>query len=401
MLQKIIDRILRPRHYWRSIDFDELSEIYASMFLRSLALSIIAVFVPIYLYKIGFSLTSIFGMYTIWFIARVLFDIVITRMVGTFGPKHTIAFATVLHIVYLAMLMTIQDLHWPLALIALIGSFATATFVIAFEVDFSKIKHTEHGGKELGYVQIFERIGAVCGPLIGGLVASFVEPRYTIALAIVILCGSLLPIFMSAEPTHIHKKIIYRGFPYRRHIFDFISSAALSTENTISLIAWPIFISVVFLTTNTFAKLGILTSISTAVALLAIYAIGKLVDEHRGGLLLKIGTISNAILHIFRVFATGIGQALGISIINEPITVAYRLPYLKGRFDAADQVVGYRALYFMINDIFATIGNALLWGFMWVASMVVNPIWSLKASFILAAVFSLLIMLQRFPALKD
>lgn len=401
MLQKIIDRILRPRHYWRSIDFDELSEIYASMFLRSLALSIIAVFVPIYLYKIGFSLTSIFAMYTIWFIARIFVDLVIVKMIGAFGPKHTIAFATVLHIVYLAMLMTIQDLHWPLALIALVGTFAASAFVIAFEVDFSKIKHTEHGGKELGYVQIFERVGAVCGPLIGGMVASFIEPRYTIALAIVILCGSLVPIFMSAEPTHIHKRIVYRGFPYRRHVYDFISSAAFSTENTITIIAWPIFISVVFLTTNTFAKLGILTSISTAVALLAIYAIGKLVDKRRGGLLLKIGTISNALMHVLRAFATSVGQVLGINIVNEPVTVAYRLPYLKGRFDVADQVVGYRALYFMINDIFAAIGNTILWGFMWIASIVINPIWSLKVSFIFAAVFSLLIMTQRFPALKD
>lgn len=401
MLQKIINRFLRPRHYWRSIDFDELSEIYASMFLRSLALSIIAVFVPIYLYKIGFSLSSIFFMYTAWFLARIFFDFIITKMVGSFGPKHTIAFATVLHIIYLTMLMTIQDLHWPLVLMALVGSFATATFVLAFEVDFSKVKHTEHGGKELGYVQIFERIGAIVGPLIGGLIASFVEPRYTIALAMIVLCVSLVPIFMSAEPTHIHKRIVYRGFPYRRHIYDFISSTGLSAENTISIIAWPIFISVVFLTTNTFAKLGILTSVSTAVALLAIYAIGKLVDEHRGGLLLKIGVISNATLHIFRVFASGMGLVLGINVINEPITVAYRLPYLKGRFDAADQVVGYRALYFMINDIFASLGNGILWGLMWIASLLINPIWAFKASFVLAALFSLMIMLQRFPALKD
>lgn len=400
MLQKIIKNILEPRHFWRSVGFDELSEIYASMFLRSFALSIIAIFVPIYLYTIGYSLSSIFFMYFIWFLSRIFFDFIIVKMISLFGPKHTIAFATVLHIVYLAMLITIQDLKWPLILVALIGSLATATFVIAFEVDFSKIKHSEHGGKELGYVQIFERIGAIAGPLIGGLIATFIDPRYTIALAIIVLCGSLVPIFMSAEPTHTHKKILFKGFPYRRHRYDFISSFAFSAENMITIFAWPIFISVVFLTTDTFAKLGILMSVSTAVALLATYAIGKLVDEHRGGMLLKFGVICNAILHLFRPFITGAGQILGINLINEPLTVAYRLPYLKGRFDAADQVVGYRALYFMINDIFSSLGNLIIWFFIWLTSVFIDPIWSLKASFIFAAIFSLLIMLQKFPALK-
>lgn len=401
MLQKFINSILRPRHFWRTVGFDELSEIYTSMFLRSFALSIIAIFVPIYLYKIGFGLSSIFFMYTIWFIARIFYDYVTTKIIGAFGPKHTMAFATVLHIVFLSMLMTIKDLHWPLFLLALVGSAATTMFLLAFEVDFSKIKHTEHGGKELGYEQIFERVGAVAGPLIGGLVATFFEPRYTIALAIIVLCGSLIPIFMTAEPTHVHKRLILKGFPFRRHKRDFASSIAFGAENTVSVIAWPIFISVVFLTKDTFAKLGLLMSISTAVALLATYAIGKLVDEHKGGLLLKFGVIGNSILHLFRPFITGVGQILGVNIVNEPLTVCYRLPYMKGRFDAADQVVGYRALYFMINDMFTSFGNLLLWAFMWIASLAVNPVWSLRASFIMAAIFSLAILLQKFPALRN
>lgn len=400
MLQKIIYRLFYKRHYWRDIGFDELSEIYASMFLRSLALSIIAIFVPIYLYKIGFSLSSIFFMYFVWFIARVFFAYLIAKMVNAIGPKHTIAFATVMHIIFLTMLMTIQDLHWPLFLVGLVGSFATGAFVLAFEVDFSKVKHTEHGGKELGYEQMFERIGAVLGPLAGGLVASYINPRYTIAMAILILCVSLVPIFMSAEPTHTHKKVTFAGFPYKRHARDFTSSVALSVENVISSIAWPIFISVVVLTTNTFAKLGLLASVSTAVALIAIYAIGKLVDEQKGRLLLNLGAISNAILHLFRPFVTGIGQILGVNMINEPITVAYRLPFMKGRFDAADQVVGYRAVYFMVVDMFQSVGNAAVWLLLWVISVWQGPIFALKLSFIIAAIASLLIMSQRFSSLR-
>jgi hypothetical protein len=400
MLQKIIRRILLGRHYWRHVGFDELSEIYASMFLRSFALSLIAIFVPVYLYKIGYSVQSILLMYVVWFASRMFFSALVTRVINSIGPKHCIAFGTVLHIAYLSMLMTIQDLHWPLLLTAVLGSLANSAFVLAFEVDFSKVKHTEHGGKELGYVQTFERIGAVLGPLAGGIIANFTDPRYTITLAIIMLCGSLIPIFMSSEPTHTHKKMYIAGFPFKRHLRDFISASALGVENTISLIIWPLFISIYFFTTNTFAKLGLVTSLGTAVALLAIYSIGRLVDDQRGRLLLNVGAISNAIVHIFRPFVTGLGQIIGLSIINEPVTAAYRIPYLKGRFDAADQVVGYRAVYFMINDIFNNFANTIIWSVLFILSLTVSELHALQFSFIIAVFASLLIMTQKFSSLR-
>lgn len=68
MIQKIINTLLEPRHFWRTVGFDELSEIYTSQMLRSLAASLVGIFVPIYLYKIGYSLVAICFMFLIWFL---------------------------------------------------------------------------------------------------------------------------------------------------------------------------------------------------------------------------------------------------------------------------------------------------------------------------------------------
>lgn len=401
MIQKLLHQLLKKRHFWRVVDFDELSEIYASQFLRSLALNIIGIFVPIYLYKIGFSLPSLFFMYFIWFAAKPLYALITAKIVAHIGPKHTIALANVVHIVYLSLLITIEDLHWPLALIALAGSLATTMFYLAFEVDFSKIKHAEHGGKELGYEQIFERIGAVLGPVIGGLVATYVDPRYTIVLAIVVLCVSIVPIFMSAEPTHLHQNITFKGFPFRRHRRDFISGMAFNIENLVTVLIWPIFISVTVLTHNTYVMLGILTAISTGVALLAIYFIGELIDSRKGGQLLKLGVTSNAVLHLLRPFANNVGLILSINVINEPITVAFRLPYQKGRFDAADSLIGYRIAYFTFTNIIAGCGTASFLLLVWLSSLVWPDTIVMQACFVIGSMASLIILSQRFMALRD
>lgn len=400
MFQKIIKRLFYKRHYWRDVGFDDLSKIYSNMFLRSFALSVISVFVPVYLYKIGFSVVSILTMYIFWFLFRIAFSPLVAKLISIFGLKHTVALATVAHIVYLTMLMTIQDLHWPLISVALVGSLAAVTFLIAHEVNFSRIKDVENGGKELGFVQIFEKLGTVIGPLAGGLLANYTDPRYTLGLAITILTGSLIPIFLSTEPNFTYKRVVFKRFPFKRHRRDFYSSAALTVENTISTVIWPFFISITVFTSNTFAKLGLIASLSTVVALIAIYSIGKLVDEEKGGMLLNAGAISNSILHLFRPFVGGIGQVIGVGIVNEPVTTAYRLPYLKGRFDAADQVIGYRVLYFSVTDMLANVANVLVWSLLLIIALIKEPIFSLKVSFFIASVASLLIMSQKFRSLR-
>ena len=91
---------------------------------------------------------------------------------------------------------------------------------------------------------------------------------------------------------------------------------------------------------------------------------------------------------------------IGVGIVNEPVTTAYRLPYLKGRFDAADQVIGYRVLYFSVTDMLANVANALVWSLLLIIALIKEPIFSLKVSFFIASVASLLIMSQKFRSLR-
>ena len=141
MIQKILKTLLKKRHFWRTVGFDELSDLYASMLIRSLALSLVGIFVPIYLYKLGYSVQSILGYYAVFFMSRVVVDILVAFIVARIGPKHTIACSTLGNIFYLSMLLSMQELGWPLPLLAVIGTITNSLFFVAFHTDFSKIKH--------------------------------------------------------------------------------------------------------------------------------------------------------------------------------------------------------------------------------------------------------------------
>ena len=107
MLKKILSHILEPRHFWRDVGFSELNELYASNLLRRLSISILLIFVPIYLYKHGYQVAVIFSLFGMLFVAKVLCDFLAGYTVARYGPKHTMIVAAVFQVVSSGLFMTV------------------------------------------------------------------------------------------------------------------------------------------------------------------------------------------------------------------------------------------------------------------------------------------------------
>jgi hypothetical protein len=145
--------------------------------------------------------------------------------------------------------------------------------------------------------------------------------------------------------------------------------------------------------------LGLFAAISTAIALVTIFAIGKLIDKEKGRALLNFGAISNGLLHLVRPFVSLPAQALAVNIANEPLTAMYRMPFLKGRYDASDSVPGYRITYFMLIEFFISWANIIFWAILAGLATYVGDKPALQVSFIIGALMSFIITQQRFAAL--
>lgn len=401
MLKKIINRALARRHYWRPGSIDELSELYWSQLLRSLSLGLVNIFVPIFLYKLGYDIPTIFWFYVWWFAFRPFLDLLTGLIIARIGPKHTMILGVVIQILHLSLLLSLDPFGWPLWLVAITGGWAYGLFILSLEVDFSKVKHQKHGGKELGFASIFERSGAVLGPLIGGVVAGVFGAQYTIMLAILVLVGSLIPIFLSREAVRTKQEIHYELFEWRRHRRDLAAGAMLMLENVVTIILWPLFIGVFIFTSNTYELLGTAAALGTLGALISAYFVGRFTDKHRGRSILRFSTIINAALHLVRPFARNFGQVLGINILNEPLCIGYRLPFIKAMYDRADSLPGQRIVYLCTMSAVNTGSRFVFWLVMWGSAQFADPLAVIKWGFVAGALFSLGIMLERFPALDN
>lgn len=401
MINQLIYKITRRRHPWRVFTFDELSEIYTSMSLRSLGFGIIGIFVPIFLFSKEVSLTGIFWFFLWVFLLRIPLSFSMAFIVGRIGPKHGIALSTLLFLVFLGMLLTFESVGWPLIALASAFTISNGLFFLSYHTDFSKVKNTKHGGKELGWLYTFERVGGALGPLIGGLTASLIAPEASIVLAIIVLGLSLVPLFLTNEPVKLHQKISFFGFPWRRHTRDFIAMSGAHLDTSSSQFVWPLFVSVVVFGGSAYAKVGAIIAAATAVSLVSTRLFGVIVDSKKGGVLLSVGVWANSILHLFRPFVLTGASATLVSTMNEPITLSYRMPLMKGYYDAADSEEGYRIVYLALMEFCGAIVKSLYFLGLWIcAEFWFSDVSVLRWNFVVIGFLSLFILAQKFPALR-
>lgn len=399
MIHQLVNRFMIRRHYWRDVQFNELSELYTSMLLRSLASNVLFVFIPIFMYQNGYSVAAIFMMYGLYFAFRAPSDIAGGYIVARIGPKHTQIISCVLQIISAAQFMTIPQFHWSIIQLGAVWGASASLYFIAYHVEFSKVKHTVHAGKELGYMQIMDKIGGLAGPIFGGVVGVLVGSQFIFGAAALMLIASLWPLFRTSEPTKTRQKLDFKGLPVNKIRHDIAAYVFLGIENTFCIALWPVFISVFVLSGSVYLQLGILSSLSVLAAIASAYTIGKMIDTRNARRVLRFSAIANAMLNLFRPFVGGPFSILAVNTVNEVLTTGYRLPFTKGFYAAADDLPGHRIVYIVSIEVIASICKGTAWTLIAILCGVIGPLYAIYAAFAIATLASLLIMTEQFKAL--
>ncbi len=400
MLKKILSRLWYRRYPWRAMDFDQVSELYVSMMLRRLGLSLVGIFIPVYLYQLGYSLSAVFLFLALFNLFRVVMDFVAAFLVARYGPKHIMALSYVVQIVSLAMLMTLPSLRWPIPVLSLTSGAASSLFFIAYHVDFSKVKHRTLSGRQLGVMEIMERIGAALGPLVGGIVAVLFDVRYTFFIAVVFFAIALVPLFISSEPIRTGQRLNFRTFKLNRYSRDLVAVAGFAVDGNITILGWPLFVAIFIAGSDPYAEVGLITSLAIAVSMFSARLIGDHTDKQQGRALLRFSAFGNTVVSGARLLASSMPFAAFISMANELFAAGYRIPFHKGMYDRADSIEGRRIVYITCVEAFGDSIRSLVWFLLAILSTGISGWATFAAAFIINAFANMLITAERFPALS-
>ena len=405
MIQKFFLTILARRHFWRFATFSDVAEIYVSRMLRMAALYMAASFMSIYLYQIGYSIAVIGLFWAIFYIFKSLVALPVARFIGWVGPKHAIFISNLLYIPAMIAFALLPQYGMWLLLVSLIFQATSATmYSIAYLIDFSKVKSVEHAGKEIAYMNIFEKVTTGLSPLVGGFIAFLFGPEVVLIVAAIIFALAAVPLFRTGERVRVNQKLSFRGFPWQLVRGHFLGQLSYGFDVFTSGTVWTLYIAVVILGVtatddSAYAVLGVLVSVVFIVAIIASYTYGRLIDKRRGGDLMKVGAVANALTHLVRPFITSPVTVAGLNATRELAATAYSLPYTRGVFDNAD-ISGGRVVYLGFVEVLSNLGAGIAALLLALVASVSTEDFALKSIFFVAGAVALLVLTVRFPLYK-
>lgn len=405
MFENLFHKMLLRRHFWRHATFSEIAELYTSRMLRIAAVYMAGAFMSIYMYQIGYKIGHIALFWSAFYLLKVFVSLPVASFVAKVGPKHAILVSNILYIPAMVLFALLPVYGaWLLVPILLFEALSACMYVIAYTIDFSKVKSMEHAGKEIAYMNIVEKVTTGISPLIGGVLAFLFGPQVVLIVAAALFALAAVPLLSTGEPVQTNVKLQFRGFPWRLIRKQWIAQTAVGFDVFTSGTVWTLYIAVIVIgvstgNNNVYLMSGILLSVVLIAAVISSYVYGKLIDNKRGGYLMRVSIIANALTHFIRPFITTPVTAVGINAANEVATTGYTMPYTRAVFDNAD-LSGHRTTYLGVVELLGNFGAFLAAVILGILFLLFGETIALTNFFFVAGVVVLFILTARFPLYK-
>ncbi|MEK6816792.1 MAG: MFS transporter, partial [Nanoarchaeota archaeon] len=192
-----------PLEFIRQLSFVRnirLVQLYLTISLATLSLSLIGLFIPIFLMKeIGYS----FGSVMLFLIATAAFSLVTfpfaLKLSSRIGMNRTAMLSVPIRVSFLLLLNALHFWHVPLVLIAFLSNLGAAMFWLPYHIRFAQTSDHDHRGTELGMRYLLEGLAAVSGPVLGGILVATVGFKWLYVIASFILALSVIPLFFMKD----------------------------------------------------------------------------------------------------------------------------------------------------------------------------------------------------------
>jgi MFS family permease len=390
------------RSFWDLLRRNEMAHVYASMIIKNLALALTSLFVPVFLLESGYNLADVAWFLLAYFFLRILgFNYFLGKITARFGAKAMMILSFIFTAIALLLVSFQSEWRLPLTVLGAIYGFASTMMIFSFDVEFSKIHTVAHTGSQLGWLRVVEKFGSILGPVAGGVIATFFGGEYIFVVGLILMILAGLPLLLVKTKKQPHQPFTMRGFPWR----DYLRTARVYCANGIQVVTngpvWPLYMALfIAMPVDVYFGLGLLSSLSVVVALVASLTIGYFVDRHRrqARKVLRAGVIGHSVLDLARPWIGGYSAALALNLTSEVADTAMAIPYCKGIYDESNN--NRRIQYFVFLTTVDSITKGLFWLGFWLLTFFLPDLTVFQIAFVVAAVVVLFVTQERFKALR-
>ncbi len=346
--------IHHQEYWWRFFPAKELTRVYVSMALRAFALSLISLFIPLYLYaELGYSFDQTIGFFIFYSVVLAITSPLAATFSARYGVKHTILVSVPLYMLFVLLLHLLYYFPISLLLLSALAGASVSFYWMGMHLAFHHASHRNHRGEEVGKRSSATVAGSILGPLVGGIIISLAGFKIVFGLVLVILLLSILVLGGSTE-NHINYNFSVRSILNRKHWKDSLFFVSRGTHVIAEGVIWPLFVFVIL---GSYASLGAMGSLLSVVSIALLWSVGKYSDHANKRRIVRVATVFDSLVWIIRGIVTTTGEVFAMTGIAALTHGVRESPLGAMEYDKAR---GQVAAYFVSREIFVCLGRVLL-----------------------------------------
>lgn len=331
----------------------QVEELYLNVAIMDFALSAMMLFVPIYLYTLGYALWQILGFYALVYGVYFLISPWGARFVGKYGYEKGILIASLAYAGHFVALFMMPDLPVAFLLAAIFFALQKTFYWPAYHADFGNFSFNNDRGSEVAGLVTLDQIIFIIGPIIGGTIIKFLGFPVLFGVVILLILLSNVPIFMTTEKV---KKISIGYMEQMRFTVDKSRRTQLWAylgfgEEALAMFIWPIFI---YIALTDFVEIGGIIAIATLVTSVTTLVVGKLFDRGQKNKVIVVSTLLYVITWPLRIFTKTAGSILVIDSLQRFFKNTLYVPMLADMYSRAGKDKGL-----LLTGVFYEQGLAL------------------------------------------
>lgn len=379
-------------HHRAQHNNSEYLQLLLTRMLSSMSLSIVGIFLPIYLLELGKSLLFVIVYFLIFYIVKYIHHYFFVPLtIHKIGLKHAMSTSFLLYSLSYLLLSKLLANDVAIVVSVIVLPFAEAIRWDTQHLDMLLFTSRKNEGVQVGVAHAIDMMGQVAGPLLAGFLTYIYGAEFTLLLGAVLLVLSSLPLFITKEVPNIkiepkHLSAEKKKAPINARVANFASNF----EGNISFLIWPIFIY--FLFENNFAAVGAFFSAGFFVSALITIFLSRLGDQDQRNRdrLALIAAWWRSLTHIVRLFAVNPLIAITANTSGEIASSVKSASFGVRFYDYGKEAAG-KLQYVRSMELSADIGKAAGWLLFLLAYLAFDGI-SFRILFIVAAFVSLLVI---------
>jgi len=388
---------IRHPHFFGS---KEVNFLYLTLGLSYFGKGLIAIFIPIYFWELGFPFWKILFFYFLISLFFVLLAFFIIPLLRKTSDEMMLFLSIPFLIVYYLGLSLIINVPFIFYILPFLMATHMLFFNIGYHLNFTGAVNGEYIGRELGARNVTGKLFRFSAPFIGGLVIGFLGFQINFIIGSIVLFLAVLPLFFVSKrkfPAKLNSHSALSLLKDKNLRFFNIVALGYGAETMVSRIVWPLFI---FLAIGSIQVFGGIISLGIFVSATVAYFAGFLSDTGRRRKVLAFSTSVISIIWATRPFLVNpfliVGSHIGGHIFNSSLMVALGSQHCKiARFVSAPGV------FIFIQEVLYNGARIIFLPILILLSLAFPIEQFFKISFILAAAFTLLYLFANKLYLKD